>query len=252
MSIFSRKKKDAPSGGQDEYFLGQSEHFQWRAQAGAGSIVGVDWVRRDAIPFLEKVYSVYKNEILQLGDANRIPIQVAARPSFECKGGIGGVTGNGELSYCAGEWNSNQYCYGIIAHELCNLLTGEKISPGWPTEWWANHRSPFPTMIANQALRKIVPQFYRAWGDYNDPLVVMFDRLYSDFPGMFPKMFAKMRELRVSLQNVEDPRLSHIAYYFMFYGAGRPLVNYFVVPPMPPINPKLISDLESKYHLGVV
>src|SRR3984893_6380875 len=128
MSIFSRKKKDPVNKSNDDYFLGQSEHFQWRARAGVGSVVGVDWIRRDGVPFLEKVYSVYKNEILQLGDANRIPIQVAARPSFECKGGIGGATGNGELSYCAGEWNSNQFCYGIIAHELCNLLTGEKVS----------------------------------------------------------------------------------------------------------------------------
>ncbi|MFI5419953.1 MAG: hypothetical protein ACHQ1H_03200 [Nitrososphaerales archaeon] len=253
MSIFSRKKKDSTGEApKDDYFLGQSEYFQWRAQAGLGSVSGVDWIRRDAIPFLEKVYSVYKSEILQLGEANRLPIRVSVRPSFECKGGIGGATGSGELSYCAGEWNANQYCYGIISHELCNLLTGEKVTAGWPTEWWANHRSPFPTMIANQALRKVVPQYYRAWGDYNDPLVVMFEQLYNDFPGMFPKMFAKMRELRVSLQNVEDPRLSHTVYYFMFYGAGRQLVNYFVVPPMPPINPRIISDLESTYRLHVV
>jgi hypothetical protein len=253
LSIFSRKKKDDPGGiPQDEYFLGQTEHFQWRAQAGVSSVSGLDWIKKDGMPFLEKVYSVYKNDVLPLGDANRLPIRVSLRPSFECKGGIEGATGNGELSYCAGEWNSNQYCYGIIAHELCNLFTGEKVSSGWPTEWWANHRSPFPTMIANQALRKIVPQYYRAWGDYNDPLVVMFDRLYSDFPGMFSKMFGKMRELRVSLQNLDEPYLSHVVYYFMFYGASRQLVNYFVVPPMPPINPKWISDLESKYHLGVI
>jgi len=253
LSIFSRKKKDDAGGiPKDDYFLGQSEHFQWRAQAGAGSISGVDWVRKDGISYLEKVYSVYRNDILKLGDANRLPIRVAVRPSFECKGGIGGATGSGELSYCAGEWNSNQYCYGIIAHELCNLFTGEKVSSGWPTQWWANHRSPFPTMIANQALRKTVSQYYRAWGDYNDPLVVMFDRLFGDFPGMFPKMFLTMRELRVSLQNLEEPYLSHVVYYFMFYGASRQIVNYFVVPPMPPINPGWISEIESKYHLGVI
>src|SRR5579872_7136786 len=147
MSIFSRKKKDPQGAGSDDYFLGQSEHFQWHAQAGARSIGKVEWIRSDAVPYLEKVYSVYKNEILQLGDANRLPIQVTVRPSVECQGGIGGATGNGALSYCAGEWGSNQYCYGILAHELCNLLTGEKVTSGWPTEWWANHRDRKSTRL---------------------------------------------------------------------------------------------------------
>ena len=76
-------------------------------------------------------------------------------------------------------------------------------------------------MIANQAIRRIASQFYRGWGDYNDPLVVMFDRIYGDYRGLFPRMFQKMRELRVSLSGLEDPYLSHVVYYFLFYGAGR-------------------------------
>ncbi len=151
-----------------------------------------------------------------------------------------------------GSGEETRYRYGILAHELCNLFTGERVTSGWPTAWWANHRSPFPTMIANQAIRRIASQFYRAWGDYNDPLVVMFDRIYDEYRGLFPKMFQKMRELRVSLSGLEDPYLSHLVYYFMFYGAGRQLTNYFVVPPMPPINPKRIQEIEGKYHLGVI
>jgi len=223
-----------------------------RAQSGRNSVVGSDWIVREGLPYLEKVYAVYKNEILQLSDANSLPIRVAVRPSFECQGGISGATGNGELSYCAGQWGGNQYCYGILAHELCNLFTGERVTSGWPTAWWANHRSPFPTMIANQAIRRIVSQFYRTWGDYNDPLVVMFDRIYNDYRGLFPKMFQKMRELHVSLAGLEDPYLSHVVYYFMFYAAGRQLTNYFVVPPMPPINPKWIQEIEAKYRLAVI
>ena len=107
-------------------------------------------------------------------------------------------------------------------------------------------------MIANQAMKKTVSQFYRAWGNYNDPLVVMFDRLFSDFRGMFPRMFQKMRELGVSISNLQDPYLSHTVYYFMFYGASRQVANYFVVPPMPPINPNLIQELERRYKLGVI
>lgn len=254
-SIFSGKKKDdqANSAGvADPYFLGQTNRFEWRAEAGENSISGADWIIREGPPFLERVYDAYKNNILQLGDANRLPIRVTVRASSGCQGGIAGATGNGELSYCAGQWGGNQFCYGILAHELCNLFTGEKVSPGWPVEWWANHRSPFPTVIANMALRSTVPQFYRMWGNYSDPLVVMFDRLCNDFQGMFPRMFQKMRELRVTITGLQDPYLSHTVYYFMFYGAGRQIANYFVSPPMPPINPNLIQELERRYRLGVI
>jgi hypothetical protein len=251
-SIFSGKKKDNPSSPEDPYFLGRTEHFEWRSQSGNSSVSGYEWIMREGVPYLERVYAAYKTEILQLGDANRLPIRVTVRPSRDCQGGIAGATGNGELSYCAGQWGGNQFCYGIIAHELCNLFTGEKVSAGWPTEWWANHRSPFPTMIANQAMKRTVSQFYKSWGNYNDPLVVMFDRLYGDFRGMFPRMFQKMRELHATISSLQDPYLSHTVYYFMFFGAGRPVANYFVVPPMPPINPNLIQELERRYRLGVI
>lgn len=236
----------------DDYSLGSSEHFVWKAQAGIGSVGNADWIRSVGVSYLERAYSVYKNDILRLGDANILPINVVIRPSSECHGGISGATANGELSYCAGSWASNEFCYGILAHELCNFFTGERVSPGWPTAWWANHRSPFPTMIANQAMRKIVPEYYRRWGDYNDPLVIMFENLYSEYPGMFSRMFQKMRELNVDLRKFEEPYLSHAVYYFMFYGAGRELSEHFIVPPMYFINPSVISQLEVKFNLKVV
>lgn len=245
----SSSSNNNQSNTSDRSFLGSSEHFEWRA---AGSIDNEDWIRKNGVSFLEKVYSVYKTDILKLGEANKLPIRVVVRPSSECQGGIAGATGDGDLSYCAGNWASNGFCYGILAHELCNLFTGERVTAGWPTAWWANHRSPFPTMIANQALRKIVPEYYRRWGDYNDPLVVMFERLYDDYPGMFPRMFQKMRELSVGLARFEDPYLSHVVYYFMFYGAGRQISNYFIAPPMPPVNPTTIMEIESKFKLGII
>lgn len=249
MRFFSSKSK--PS--KDAYSLGFSEHFEWRVAQGKESVAQADWIMNNGISFLERVYSVYKNDILRLGDAKNLPIHVVIKPSYECQGGISGVTGNGELSYCAGKWDTNEFCHGILAHELCNLFTGELVSPGWPETWWANHRSPFPTVIANEALRKLIPEYYRRWGDYNDPLVLMFDSIYREYPGVFPRMFQKMRELRVSLARYAEPDLSHVVYYFMFYAAGKNTVsNYFVSPPMPPVNPTKISEYETKFSLGVV
>jgi hypothetical protein len=248
---FSFRTKENKSSG-DALFLGSSEHFEWRARAGRESVVGSDWIVKEGITFLERVYRLYKINILQLGDARKLPIHVVINPSSECQGGIGGATGNGELSYCAGNWGANAYCYGILAHELCNLFTGELVCPGWPEAWWANHRSPFPTMIANEALHRLVPEHYRQWGDYNDPLVLMFDGIYKKYSGVFPTMLQKMKELGVTLSRYGEPELSHVIYYFMFYAAGdKQIANYFVSPPMPPVNPTKISEYEGRFNLGV-
>lgn len=248
MRFFSSKGK--PS--QDAYSLGSSEHFEWRTAQVKESVADAEWITKSGIGFLERVYSVYKNDILRLGDARNLPIRVVIKPSYECQGGISGATGNGQLSYCAGKWDTNVFCYGILAHELCNLFTGELVSPGWPETWWANHRSPFPTVIANEALRKLIPEYYKKWGDYNDPLVLMFDGIYREYPGVFPTMFKKMRELGVDLSRYVEPDLSHVVYYFMFYAAGNNRVsNHFVSPPMPPVNASKISGYEVKFNLHV-
>ena len=133
MKLWRRKRMSIP--------FSRASHFSWRAQAGISTIRGVDWIAKKGSPYLEQVYAVYKSHILQL-EAKRLPIPVIIRPSVECEAGITGVTWNGELNYCAGQWASNEFCYGVLAHELCNLLTAEGVSPGWPTAWWANHQIP--------------------------------------------------------------------------------------------------------------
>lgn len=243
-------KVNKPS--QDQYSLGSSEHFEWSAAEARSKIVNVDWIMKKGIAFLESTYLVYKDHILMIGDAKQLPIQVVVKPSYECQGGVGGGTGNGRLSYCAGKWDTNVFCYGILAHELCNLFTGELVSPGWPEAWWANHRSPFPTVIANEALRRLVPEYYMKWGDHNDPLVLMFHNIYKDYPGVFPKMFQKMIELGVTLTKYGEPELSHVIYYFLFAAGNEKIAKYFVSPPMPPVNPSKISEYESTFNLGVV
>ena len=97
-SLFSGKKRDELSGStQDPFFLGRSDHFEWRSQGGNNSVNGSAWIMREGVSYLEKIYSVYRSDILQLGDANRVPIRVTVKPSSECQGGIAGATGNGEL-----------------------------------------------------------------------------------------------------------------------------------------------------------
>jgi hypothetical protein len=236
----------------DPFYLGSTEHFVWRATSGVKSIEGIDWIRKQGIQYLEDAYLIYKKEILQVGDLRRLPAIVNVKSSAECQGGISGATANGELSYGAGIWNQNQFCYGILAHELCNAFTGECVSGAWPVEWWANHRSPFPTVAANEVMRRIVPQFYEQWGDYNDPLVQMFAFFFRNYDAMFPRMMQKMQEMKVSLEGLIDPQLSHLIYYFMFHGANKNIGRYFVSPPMPRVNYSIFQRLEERFGLGVI
>jgi hypothetical protein len=80
----------------------------------------------------------------------------------------------------------------LITHEMVNLFTGQIVSGGWPVDWWANHRSPFPLMTAVEIEYALVPHmavFHEQEGR-GDPLVVMFLRLKDQFGwAMFRKAF---------------------------------------------------------------
>jgi hypothetical protein len=80
----------------------------------------------------------------------------------------------------------------LITHEMVNLFTGAVVSGGWPVDWWANHRSPFPLMTAVEIEYALVPQmavFHERQGR-EDPLVGMFMHLKDQFGwAMFRKAF---------------------------------------------------------------
>lgn len=44
--------------------------------------------------------------------------------------------------------------YLLALHEAINVSSG-MFSPGWPTDWWADHRSPFPNLMDIQILNTI-------------------------------------------------------------------------------------------------
>lgn len=48
--------------------------------------------------------------------------------------------------------------YAILTHEMVNLFTGKLVSGGWPLDWWADHRSPFPLMTAVQIETDLIPK----------------------------------------------------------------------------------------------
>jgi hypothetical protein len=106
------------------------------------------------------------------------------------------------------------YGYLLVLHELVNQWTG-LVTGGWPTDWWADHRSPFPNSMDEQIMRALGEtraadiQHGRfsdeQSGDY-DPEVVMFNQHFDayGFAGL-ARAFALIRADGLSWGDLRDP-----------------------------------------------
>jgi F5/8 type C domain len=88
--------------------------------------------------------------------------------------------------------------YLLTLHEFINVWTGE-MTPSWPTDWWADHRSPFPNAMDyrvmqtignsqnNQTLKDAANAQWHRFGDTRsgeyDSEVVMFDSFFTQYGG---------------------------------------------------------------------
>ena len=71
-------------------------------------------------------------------------------PGIGCAHDAFSGTANGIKAYWA---------HILITHEMVNLFTGQVVCGGWPVDWWANHRSPFPLMTAIEIEYALVPRW---------------------------------------------------------------------------------------------
>lgn len=104
-------------------------------------------------------------------------------PGIGCSYDAFSGTANGIKAYWA---------HILITHEMVNLFTGQVVSGGWPVDWWANHRSPFPLMTAVMIEYALVPHMavYHERQGRQDPMVVMFMELKNQYGwSMFRKAF---------------------------------------------------------------
>jgi hypothetical protein len=121
-----------------------------------------------------------------------------------------GVTGDAFVNTFAnpqsGQVIPGFWGYLLSLHETVNTLTGQ-IGGGWPTDWWADHRSPFPNMMdeqvlsylgtkyGNQTLKNAAGAQHERFADPTqssyDSEVAMFDNLFSSYGGFaaFSKFF---------------------------------------------------------------
>ncbi len=136
-----------------------------------------------------------------------------------------------------------QYCQDFTwvasADEIANVFTGS-ITASWPADWWADGRSPFPTMLAVQVEKANgIP----SWSsndqtDSADPAYVMFrDALLTRYGwSLFQNTFAQMLRDGVNLANWHSEYesqnwyslhylKSHIVAYYLSRAAGIDLSN---------------------------
>jgi hypothetical protein len=143
------------------------------------------------------------------------------------------VTGDaffGEFGGVEGYWG-----YLLVLHELINQWTG-LVTGGWPTDWWADHRSPFPNSMDEQVLRSLGQteaarvQHERfassGSGDY-DPEVVMFNEHFDayGFAGL-RHAFQLIKKDGLSWFELRDPPAYQEQTEFVSGNPSRLLSNY--------------------------
>jgi hypothetical protein len=136
----------------------------------------------------------------------------------------------------------------LITHEMVNLFTGEAVGGGWPVDWWANHRSPFPLMTAIEIEYALVPQmalFHERQGR-DDPLVRMFMHLKDQFGwAMFRKAFRTAVEDGVRWDAFgANPSAMRTAYVAAYLQIGAPEdISGILGPVVPGYDARAMKDI---------
>jgi hypothetical protein len=115
--------------------------------------------------------------------------------------------------------------YLLTLHEAINNFTGQIAYGGWPADWWADHRSPFPNALDEYVMRAIGTQqgnptlLAAATAQHErmavaglpgyDPEVAMFDTLYNQYGGFsaFGNAFELIQADALAL-GTDDPTIN--------------------------------------------
>ncbi len=136
----------------------------------------------------------------------------------------------------------------LITHEMVNLFTGQVVSGGWPVDWWANHRSPFPLMTAVEIEYALVPQmavFHERQGR-EDPLVGMFMHLKDQFGwAMFRKAFRAAIDDGIHWDAFgANPSALRTAYVAAYLQIGAPEdIGKILGPLVPRYDAQVVNDI---------
>jgi hypothetical protein len=136
----------------------------------------------------------------------------------------------------------------LITHEMVNNFTGQIVGGGWPVDWWANHRSPFPLMTAVQIEYALVPNmaiFHEQQGR-SDPLVRMFMHLKDQYGwAMFRKAFRAAIDDGIRWDAFGgNPSALRTAYVAAYLQIGAPEdISRILAPLVPDYDPQTVKDI---------
>lgn len=168
-----------------------------------------------------------------------------------------GVNVSGDSFYNTSYGIEGYYGYIFVTHEFINQWTGTSNNGGgWPTDWWANHRSPFPNAmdsivlaeLGREDIAKVQTARFASGGDSEDLQVPMFTDIFNTYGGwtMFQKFFAMLRSDSLVWTALKDPPSYQSQTQFV---SGNPsaLLSNFVVGYM---NVAAKSDLIERFNNG--
>jgi hypothetical protein len=196
-------------------------------------------------PYIESIYEQLKTKLGQ-EPSHYLPIKCIIKQGPP--GGIGGWTVSGEMGVEAGNFEKNRWCLVISAQELVNLFTGS-ISAGWPSDWWANQKSPFPIMVAVEVVRDLgyaheANEYDREFG--SDPLYVWHRSLRRTYGwDLYRKMFSAMKTDGVQLDRLgpnPSKKLTNYVLAYMSLGAGE-LYLQSATQTIPNADQRMVQDI---------
>jgi hypothetical protein len=160
-------------------------------------------------------------------------------PGIGCSYDAFSGTANGIKAYWA---------HILITHEMVNLFTGQIVSGGWPFDWWADHRSPFPLMTAVRIEYALVPQmavFHQKQGR-EDPMVVMFENMLDQYGwAMFRKSFKTAIEDGINWDAFgQNPSKLRTAYVCAYLQLGAPEdISAILATQVPDFDAAVVKDI---------
>jgi hypothetical protein len=135
----------------------------------------------------------------------------------------------------------------LITHEMVNLFTGQIVSGGWPVDWWADHRSPFPYMTAVSVETELVPDmgvWHRA--DGTDPMIAMFETMRERYGwAMFRAAFKAAIADGINWDKFgENPSKLRTAYVCAYLQIGAPGdISSILATQVPDFDAQVMKDI---------
>jgi len=122
-------------------------------------------------------------------------------------GGIGGFATGRSIGFKSGAWPKEKHRLWILAHELVNLFAHHYGGAGgYPSDWWANGRSPFPEYVSCLVMKQtgfpkaaeFRRQVHRGQPDHD-----LFWKLHTRYGfGLFSRFFKLIRADGVDLGRI--------------------------------------------------